>query len=117
MAKRHLETVERAPDCELLFTFYSAVKEFYPPLIFDEDVRKLLGLKPAGVDAAIKMGFIKPAHEGRFKIKQFALIDVLKLMGNRTALMKAARAGAEAIEAKNTRAKAARERKEASVEG
>ncbi len=106
MPLRRPNPEKSAADCRLLIDFYRAAKHFYPALIKEEIAAKLVGFTPAAMREALRLGLLVPAHEGQFKVKLFALIDIIKLMADRDALMKAARAGADAIEAKNKRAKA-----------
>jgi hypothetical protein len=108
MPRRHPNLEESAAERQLVLDFYTATGEFYPALVLEETVKKLLGLMPAGMKAATDGGFLVPAHAGQYKTKQYALIDVIKLMFNKRALMEIAHAGAEEIEAKNKRDKAAR---------
>jgi hypothetical protein len=104
---------ESLADRQLIFDFFAASRQVYPALLLEEEVRKLIGFMPAGMQAAKKLGSLRPAHDGSGKARQYALIDVLKLMLNRKALMQAARAGTEATEIRNNRAKEARGRKTA----
>jgi hypothetical protein len=110
---RRTNSDESAADRQLIFEFFAASRQIYPALLVEAEVRKLVGFMPAGLQAAIKLGSLRPAHEGSGKVRQYALIDVLKLMVNRKALMQAARAGTEAIEIKNNRAKEARRKRTA----
>jgi hypothetical protein len=97
MPRRQPNHEESAADRQLLLAFFTATGQFYPALVLEDTVIKLLGFTPAGVQAAAKLGFLVPAHEGRFKMKQYPLIDVVKMIFNKPALMKAARSGVRLV--------------------